>query len=118
MDRSDFTTHVVVAVSCFLATLPALVSPPQGPKDIYKVLFVLGPIAMVSLAVYGRRKEMAAGGAHTGGRPRVGAGRLLDATNKESEIAEERSPGTSGAGPNGSSHAEGTAEASSRGGDA
>jgi hypothetical protein len=105
MDRSDFTTHVVVAVSCFLVTLPALISPPQGPKDMYKVLFVLGPIAMVSLAVYGRRKEMAARHAHNGEGQKVGVGHLVDAT-KDKEIAEERSSGTSGAGPDGSQSAE------------
>jgi hypothetical protein len=113
MDRSDFTTHIVVALSCFLATLPALMSPPQGPKDIYKVLFVLGPMAMVTLAVYGRRKEVAARGAHQGGRRKVGVGDFLDATKKK-ESADERSLGASEAGPDGSWGAEGTAGGSTR----
>lgn len=115
MDRSDFTTHVVVAVSAFLATLPALISPPQGPKDLYKVIFVLGPIAMVSLAVYGRRREVASRAAHDGGQKRAGV-RLVDATDTEEGSAnEERSRSTSeGAGTEGSKPKEEMPDSSTR----
>lgn len=56
--RSDYWTHVVVAVVSFLVTLPALLSPWQGTADGYKVLFIIGPLLMLGLAWWGRRQAI------------------------------------------------------------
>lgn len=56
MDKNDFWTHIVLAVASFLFTLPALVSPWQGPRDTYKVLFITSPLVMAGLAWWGHRQ--------------------------------------------------------------
>ena len=57
MPQSDYWTHLVLALTSFLVTLPVLASPWQGPGDAYKVLFMISPMVMVGLAWWGRRRQ-------------------------------------------------------------
>lgn len=60
MERNDFITTVVAAVFVFLAALPSLLPVAEGQTDNYgplRWLLVAGPLAMVVLAVIGRRRS-------------------------------------------------------------
>jgi hypothetical protein len=67
MERNDFWTTVVAAVLVFVAASPSLLPPGGGQTDNYgpmRWLLLAGPLAMVVLAVLGRRLSAAPG--HTG----------------------------------------------------
>ena len=49
MDRNDFWTHIIAALATILATLSTLLAPWHGPQDIYKLLFVAGPLAIIAI---------------------------------------------------------------------
>lgn len=64
MDRSDFWTTVVAAVVVFVAASPSLLPAGEGQTDNYGVLrwlLLAGPLAMVVLAVIGRRRSVEPG---------------------------------------------------------
>jgi hypothetical protein len=67
MDKPDSWTTVVAAVVVFVAASPSLIPPGPGLTDNYgamRVLLVLGPVAMVTLALIGR---FVLGGTGSGG---------------------------------------------------
>jgi hypothetical protein len=61
MERNDFWTTVIAAVLVFLAASPSLLPAGEGQTDNYgplRWLLVAGPLAMVVLAVIGRRRPV------------------------------------------------------------
>lgn len=64
MGRNDFWTTVIAAVLVFVAASPSLLPAGEGQTDNYgplRWLLVAGPLAMVLLAVIGRRRSLASG---------------------------------------------------------
>jgi len=61
MERSDFWTTVIAAILIFLAASPSLLPVGEGQTDNYgafRLLLVAGPLAMVMLAIIGRRRSV------------------------------------------------------------
>lgn len=61
MERHDFWTTVVAAVLIFLSVFPSILPVAAGQTDIYganRWLLVAGPLAMVVLAILGRRRSV------------------------------------------------------------
>lgn len=57
MEKNDFWTTIIAAVLVLVASSPSLVPPAPGLNDNYgalRVLLLIGPAAMVILALVGR----------------------------------------------------------------
>ena len=62
MNSNDFWTSIVLAVAMFLVSLPVILQPWEGIANNhgpFKLLLILGPLAMIVLAWLGRRRASA-----------------------------------------------------------
>jgi hypothetical protein len=58
MNKNDFWTTIIAAISALLAASPTLIAPSPAIGDQYgalRILLLIGPVAMIVLAFMGRR---------------------------------------------------------------